>query len=172
MTRKPTANRRRKLLRNRGDRLAALSPIHSAMRLRITDNPRVASILDGIQKMRAYSAGIWRRYAIEARQLRSRYVADGMPIGLGGAPRPVGRRGGGASGAVRPLFLSHAFSRRGFCSGRQRQACGCRSRGLVTVIYGVEQRPEKPIALRCPDLHLGPGSAVLGHAWGAAKAAS
>ena len=50
MPRKPTVNRRLKLLRNRSDRLAALPPIHTAMRLRITDNPRAASALDGIRK--------------------------------------------------------------------------------------------------------------------------
>jgi hypothetical protein len=44
------------------------------------------------------------------------------------AARPAWWLGGGASGAARPLCLSHAFPRRGFCSGRPRPACGCRSR--------------------------------------------
>jgi len=35
-------------MRNRGDRLAALSSMHSAMRLRITSNLRMVPALDGI----------------------------------------------------------------------------------------------------------------------------
>jgi hypothetical protein len=88
--------------------------------------------------------------------------------------------GGGAAGCQaraevhpllpRPLCLGLASGRGGLFRSAA-AACSCPSRGLGRVIFLVEQRPEKPMALRRLDLRLRRGSGHLGRAWGAARAA-
>ena len=115
----------------------------------------------------AYST-IWRIYAVEERPLCSRDVAYGMPPRLSPPLGPVARRGGGASVAAPPLCFSLA-SFRGGLFRLAAAVCSWAVEGPGTGVFLVEQRPEKPIALRCPDLRLRPGECGFGARMGSSQ---